>query len=214
MNSESPAYGQWILIIINVAIFASFAFSFARPRTSRDWRSFGTFIAFLVALFTEMYGFPLTIYLLSGWLGDRFPDIALLSYDTGHLWSTLLNWQGDPHVSPLHLLSYVFIGGGFFLLSAAWDVLYKAQREHSLAITGPYAYIRHPQYVAFILIILGFLFQWPTLLTLVMFPILVAMYVRLARQEEQSSLLEFGESYSIYANKTPAFYPRLTSVLY
>lgn len=214
MNTEPSSYGQWILVIINVVVFASFALSFARPTTTRDWRSFGAFTAFLVALFTEMYGFPLTIYLLSGWLSNRFPNLELLSHDTGHLWLTLLNWQGDPHFSPLHVLSYVFIGGGFLLLSAAWGVLYQAQREHRLAITGPYAHLRHPQYVAFVLIMLGSLLQWPTLLTLVMFPILVAMYVRLAHQEEQSSLIEFGEAYSTYSRNTPAFYPRLTSVLY
>ncbi|QPC83145.1 isoprenylcysteine carboxylmethyltransferase family protein [Phototrophicus methaneseepsis] len=211
MNSEPSAYGQWALVIINVAIFTSFAFSFARPRTTRDWRSFGTFIAFLVALFTEMYGFPLTIYLLSGWLGNRFPNLELLSHDTGHLWSTLLNWQGDPHFNLLHILSYIFIGAGFFLLSKAWEVLYQAQREHHLATTGPYRRLRHPQYTAFILIMLGFLLQWPTILTLAMFPVLVVMYVRLARQEERASLLEFGEVYVDYARITPAFFPRIST---
>jgi methanethiol S-methyltransferase len=108
-------------------------------------------------------------------------------------------------LSPLHLLSYFFIGGGFILLSAAWDVLYKARREHRLATSGPYARLRHPQYVGFILILLGFLFQWPTLLTLVMFPILVTMYVRLARREEREALAEFGEEYARYMETVPAF---------
>ncbi|SRR5581483_2143949 len=209
MNDEFPAYGLWSLVIMNAAVFILFAFSFARPRTARDWRSFGAFAAFLVALFTEMYGFPLTIYLLSGWLGSRFPGLDLLSHNVGHLWSTLLGWQGDPHFSPPHLLSYLFIGGGFVLLSSAWDVLYKAQREHHLAKTGPYARVRHPQYVAFTLIMVGFLLQWPTLLTLIMFPILVIMYVRLSRREEQDAQVEFGEDYTQYAANTPAFFPRL-----
>jgi len=210
MSAESSDYGHWTLVIINIVVFASFTLSFTRPTTTRDWRSFGAFTAFLVALFTEMYGFPLTIYLLSGWLGNRFPNLELLSHDTGHLWSTLLNWQGDPHFSPFHLLSYMFIGGGFFLLSAAWNVLYQAQREHQLATIGPYRRLRHPQYVAFVLIMLGFLLQWPTLLTMVMFPVLVVMYVRLARQEEQASLMEFGEAYVDYARITPAFVPRIS----
>ncbi|GIK37127.1 MAG: isoprenylcysteine carboxyl methyltransferase [Chloroflexota bacterium] len=209
MNSEISAYGLWPLVIINAAVFIIFAFSFAKPRTGRDWRSFGAFSAFLVALFTEMYGFPLTIYLLSGWLASRYPGLDLLSHNSGHLWQTLLGWQGDPHFSPLHLLSNLLIAGGFIILGAAWDVLYKAQREHQLATTGLYAHLRHPQYVGFISIMLGFLFQWPTLLTLAMFPILVVMYVRLARREEQEALAEFGEAYARYAAHTPAFFPRL-----
>jgi protein-S-isoprenylcysteine O-methyltransferase Ste14 len=56
---------------------------------------------------------------------------------------------------------------------------------------------------------LGFLLQWPTLPTLVMFPILVVMYIRLARREEHEALAEFGEPYAHYAANTPAFCPRL-----
>ena len=209
MNSDVSAYGLWPLVVINAALFIIFAFSFARPRTGRDWRSFGASSAFIVALFTEMYGFPLTIYLLSGWLGSAFPGIDLLSHNSGHLWETLLGWQGDPHLNPLHLLSYVVIFGGFVLLAAAWNVLYKAQRTHTLATTGVYASLRHPQYVGFILIMVGFLLQWPTLLTLVMFPILVSMYVLLARREEREVQAEFGEAYTRYAGSTPRFFPRV-----
>ena len=209
MSAGPPAYGLWSLVVINVAVFAIFAFSFTRPRTARDWRSFGGFTAFLVALFTEMYGFPLTIYLLSGWLQRRYPGLDLLSHDAGHLWETLLGWQGDPHFNPMHLFSNVLIGGGFVLLAAAWRVLFAAQQARRLATTGPYARIRHPQYAGFILIMLGFLLQWPTLLTLVMFPILAWTYVRLARREEREVRAEFGDLYACYAAATPAFFPRL-----
>lgn len=208
MTTDAPAYGLWLLVIINAAVFILFAFSFTKPRTARDWRSFGAFSAFLVALFTEMYGFPLTIYLLSGWLGSRYPGLDMLTHNTGHLWQTLLGWKGDPHFSPLHILSDVFIGGGFILIGSAWDVLYKAQQARQIASTGPYAYLRHPQYLGFIVIMLGFLIQWPTLLTLIMFPILVTMYVRLARREEREALAEFGEAYARYAATTSAFFPR------
>ncbi len=207
----APAYGLWPLVIVNAAVFIIFAFSFAKPRTARDWRSFGAFSAFLVALFTEMYGFPLTIYLLSGWLIRRYPGIDLFAHNNGHLWETLLGTKGDPHLSVLHLLSNVFIFGGFILLAAAWKVLYTAQVTHTLAITGPYARIRHPQYVGFILIVLGFLLQWPTLITLVLFPILLTMYVRLARREERAALAEFGDTYATYAAATPAFFSRLNT---
>ena len=204
----NAAYGLWMLVFINAAVFIIFAFSFAKPRTARDWRSFGAFSAFIVALFVEMYGFPLTIYLLSGWLGSRFPGLDLFSHESGHLWNTLLGWTGDPHLNPIHLLSNVLIFGGFILLGASWEKLYAAQRARKLATTGPYAVIRHPQYAAFIIIMLGFLLQWPTLLTLAMFPVLVVMYVRLARGEEQEIRSEFGEPYERYALITPAFFPR------
>jgi protein-S-isoprenylcysteine O-methyltransferase Ste14 len=207
--SEAPAYGLWSLVIINSAIFIFFAFSFFKPKTKRDWRSFGAFSAFLVALFTEMYGFPLTIYFLSGWLQSRYPNIDWLSHDAGHLLEMLFGWEANPHFGPFHLLSFAFIGGGFILISSAWHVLYQAQRRGELAAMGPYARVRHPQYLGFILVMFGFLLQWPTLLTLAMFPVLVWMYVRLARQEEREALAAFGEDYARYAERVPGFIPRL-----
>ena len=209
MSSNSNGYGLWVLVVINTIIFVVFALSFTRPHTARDWRSVGAFSAFIIALFTEMYGFPLTIYLLSGWLGSRYPVSDPLSHDNGHLWDTLLGMGGNPHINPLHLLSNVAIGGGLVLLILAWRVLHRAQREHSLASTGAYSYVRHPQYAGFVLIMAGFLLQWPTLITLVMFPILVVMYVRLAKHEESEAAAEFGDDYQAYAAMTPAFFPRL-----
>jgi protein-S-isoprenylcysteine O-methyltransferase Ste14 len=205
----APAYGLWSLVIINSAIFIIFAFSFTKPNTKRDWRSFGAFSAFIVALFVEMYGFPLTIYLLSGWLVRRYPGVDFLSHDVGHLWNTLLGWKINPHIDPLHMLSNILIVAGFLLLSAAWKVLYEAQRAGTLAVGGPYAYVRHPQYGGFILIMFGFLLQWPTLITLIMFPILVTMYLRLAQREEHEVISEFSDEYLRYAARTPAFLPRI-----
>ena len=201
MTEQIPAYGLWSLVVINSAVFILFAFSFFKPRTARDWRTFGAFSAFLVALFTEMYGFPLTVFLMSGWLQSRYPEVNLLSHEAGHLWSTVFGLEGD-------LLSGIMIGGGFVLLARAWKVLFAAQRARVLATTGPYAWVRHPQYVAFIAIMVGFLLQWPTLPTILMLPVLVFIYVRLARREEGEALREFNEDYRRYAASVPAFVPR------
>ena len=208
-HDDVPAYGLWFLVVMNSLVFIIFAFSFSKPQSPRDWRSFGAFSAFIVALFTEMYGFPLTIYLLSGWLQSRYPGLDAMSHDAGHLWSTIFGLHGNPHFGVLHIASDILIFGGFILLSAAWNVLYQAQRKHSLATKGAYAYVRHPQYVGFIVILLGFLLQWPTLLTLLMFPFLVWMYVRLARQEEAGARRDFGLAYDRYAARVPAWFPRV-----
>lgn len=209
MNRDAPAYGLWALVVLNSAIFVMFAFSFFELQTARDWRTFGAFAAFIIALFVEMYGFPLSIYLMSGWLRTKYPNLDLMSHNSGHLWSTLLGEKGDPHFGPLHIASYVFLGFGFYLLSSAWNVLHHAQRRRTLATSGPYARIRHPQYVAFVLILLGFLLQWPTLLTLLMFPILLVMYARLAVTEEAEMRKQFGADFDTYAARTPRFLPSL-----
>lgn len=213
MHDSTPAYGLWSLVIVNSAVFILFAYSFFKPQTSRDWRSFGAFSAFLVALFVEMYGFPLTIYFLSGWLQSRFPDVDWFSHDAGHLLEMVFGWKANPHAGPFHILSFIFIAAGFILISAAWKVLYDAQRARSLATTGPYSYVRHPQYVGFILVMFGFLLQWPTILTLAMFPVLTVMYVRLARTEEQDARREFGDAYVRYAAEVPGFIPKLSRIL-
>ncbi|HSC76813.1 MAG TPA: isoprenylcysteine carboxylmethyltransferase family protein [Pseudomonadales bacterium] len=206
-----PAYGLWGLVILNSVIFIGFAFSFFKPQTTADWRTFSAFSAFILALFVEMYGFPLSIYVFSGWLATHYPGVDFLSHDNGHLLHTLLGIKGDPHFDVLHILSNVFIFGGFILLSYAWETLWKAQRSHQLAQTGLYARIRHPQYVAFILIMLGFLLQWPTLPTLVMFPVLVFMYLRLSIKEEAVAEAEFGDAYRRWAAVTPRFIPAVFS---
>ncbi|WMY11508.1 methyltransferase family protein [Paraburkholderia phenoliruptrix] len=210
MGNIGSGYGLWSLVVINSLVFIIFAFSFFKPSTKRDWRTFGGFSAFIVALFAEMYGFPLTIYLLSGWLQTRFPQTNLFSHDSGHIWWMMTGRHGDPHFGLPHILSIVFIFGGFYLLSTAWHVLYEAQRSGKLATSGPYARIRHPQYVAFVVIMFGFLLQWPTLVTLVMFPVLVFMYVKLAILEEHEAEKQFGQVWKDYAARTPRFIAKLS----
>ena len=204
---HSSAYGLWSLVIINSAVFIIFAFSFTKPKTKMDWRSLGVFSAFIVALFTEMYGFPLTIYLLSGWLAKYYPQVDFFSHEAGHLWHTLLGLSGNAHFDVFHILSNILILGGFLLLASAWKVLYTAQQTGTLATTGAYSHLRHPQYAAFIIIMSGFLLQWPTLPTLIMFPVLVYFYVRLATREEAAALAQFGDVYQQYMQQTPGFIP-------
>jgi protein-S-isoprenylcysteine O-methyltransferase Ste14 len=201
-------YGLWFLVVFNAALFIVFAVSFFHPKSKRDWRVMGGFSAFVIALFTEMYGYPLTVYLLTGPLGGLVPGVDL-SHNARHLWTDLIGWKGDPHLSPFHLLSYVFIGGGFWLIAAAWKVLYAAQRSGNLATAGAYARARHPQYMGFIVIMVGFLLQWPTIATLLMFPVLVYVYRRLAIREEREVAAELGSVYDDYARRTPRFLPHL-----
>jgi protein-S-isoprenylcysteine O-methyltransferase Ste14 len=206
-GNESDGYGLWTLVIINSAIIIIFVFSFTRPKSKTDWRSLGTFSAFILALFTEMYGFPLTIYFLSGWLSDIFPGLDVFSHNNGHLWTVFLGSDLDPHLNPIHLIANLFVFLGFFILVSAWKILHKAQISKNLAKTGIYGFIRHPQYIGFLAIMLGFLMMWPTISTLIMFPILLLMYYKLSVTEESSMIKEFGEVYLEYKRITPAFFP-------
>jgi protein-S-isoprenylcysteine O-methyltransferase Ste14 len=201
-------YGLWPLVVFESAVFIVFAASFFHPRSRRDWRALGGVSAFVVALFTEMYGYPLTIYLLSGPLAGLVPGVNL-SHSSGHLLNDLVGWKGNAHLSPFHLASYFLIGVGFWMIVAGWNALYRAQKKDELATSGIYAHIRHPQYGGFIVIMIGFLFQWPTLVTLALFPVLLVVYRRLAIREEHEVRDRFDAAYDTWATNTPRFVPHL-----
>jgi protein-S-isoprenylcysteine O-methyltransferase Ste14 len=205
-HDNAPAYGLWSLVLINSAVFIFFAFSFLKPQTRRDWRSFSAFSAFLMALFTEMYGFPLTIYLLSGWLQSKYPDVDWFSHDARHPFEMIFGWKGNPHFGPFHLLSFAFIGGGFLAISAGWRVLYEAQRRMCSPLPGsiPTSGTRNMSASS------GDV-QLPLAMADMLTPVLVFMYVRLARIEERESLREFGGEYCAYMVRVPGFIPRLGS---
>ena|SRR3989338_7379292 len=204
-------YGNWLLVLFNIVLFLYFIYSAFKPRTKTDWRTFRIFGAFIVALFAEMYGFPLTVYLLTSFFGSL---LGLdFTHNNGHILNTLLGLKGDPHANFLHIISYALIIGGLILLGKAWEVLYKAQKQQSLAVNSVYKYLRHPQYLAFILIIFGFLIQWPTIITLVMAPILIFRYIRLAKTEEKEMLGKFGSVYKVYKNRVPGFFPNAKLLL-
>lgn len=205
-------YGNWFFVLFNIILFLYFINSAFKPRTKTDWKTFRIFGAFVVALFAEMYGFPLTIYLLTSFFGNKLG--IDFTHNNGHLLNTLLGIKGDPHFSFIHILSNVFIFGGILFLGSAWKHLYQATKEGKLAMSGAYRYIRHPQYSAFILIIIGFLLQWPTIITLVMAPILIFRYILLAHTEERIMMKTFGPVYSTYSDQVPAFFPSLKLLLH
>lgn len=213
MNMNTYEYGNWLFVIISIAGFIAFTFSFFRPKNSLDWGAFGGFSAFVIALFTEMYGLPLTLFILAPWLEKHFPGINPFAHNTGMLWNIIFRINpGDPMLSWLHTLSMVIIAAGGILIYIAWGTLYAAHKKNVLATTGLYQYIRHPQYDGFLLIMLGYIVMWPTILTLFMFPILVIMYFRLAKKEEELVEKEFGEVYKKYKAKTPAFIPNISLI--
>src|SRR3990167_777938 len=124
-------YGNWILVIVSSIAFLAFLKSSFKPKTQTDWRTYNMFAGFIVSLFVEMYGFPLTIYLLTSWFGNQFLNIDF-SHNAGHLLNTLLGLKGDPHFSPFHILSNILIVAGLIIISVAWDMLYKAQKNKKL----------------------------------------------------------------------------------
>ena len=205
MHSETEyAYGMWVVAAFNVGIFLFFIFSFLKPRGGEEWRGMGVVVAFLVALFSEMYGFPLTIYLLTGWLGDAYPALQPFNHKLGHLWVVVFGGSTLAWAVVMGL-SLVLMIMGYTLLSKGWTQIHAARG--GLVTEGIYAYTRHPQYTGLFLIIIGFLVQWPTLLTVLMAPVLLYAYVRLARIEERRAEAEFGEAYNEYVRNTPAFFP-------
>lgn len=206
-GQEIPyGYGFWSLVVVNAAIFVLLTLSFLTPVRRREWRSFGVFTAFVVALFTEMYGIPLTIYVLTAILGSRYPALNPFSHASGHLWITWLG-GGTWMSGVIHLVSNALMGGGLLLMWAGWRKIHQAQG--GLVTDGVYAWVRHPQYAGLFLITVGMLVQWPTIITVATWPLLIAVYYRLARREEREAEARFGEAYRAYRARAPMFVPRL-----
>jgi len=202
--SEQYAYGMWVVVAFSVGLFLFFVISFLPPKGRYEWRNMSLITAFLVALFSEMYGFPLTIYLLTGWLGEAYPVLAPYSHKYGHLWVVVFGGSTMAWVAVMGL-SLVFLLAGYTLLSRGWQMVHGAR--DGLLTSGVYNFARHPQYTGLFLMISGFLIQWPTFLTVVMAPVLFIAYNRLASHEEKVMLGKFGPDYSGYQANTPKFFP-------
>lgn len=203
------AYGMWPVVVFNILLFLLFVIGFVRPKKKIEWGSMGAFAAFLVALFTEMYGFPLTIYFLTSWLGKAYPVLDPFSHPSGHL---VLVFLGLAHSGValiiLHLISNAIIFFGLYLIYKGWILIHEAKGQR-LVTEGVYAYIRHPQYNGIFLVTIGFLIQWPSLTTLIMWPILIFAYYRLAMRDERDMEQQFGQNFIEYRRRVPAFIPRL-----
>jgi len=205
--NEEYAYGMWVIVAFNVGLFLFFILSFIKPVERIEWRNMGIVTAFLVALFTEMYGFPLTIYLLTGWLGDAYPVLQPYSHKYGHLWVVVFGGSTMAWVVVMGI-SLLFMLAGYTLMSKGWKAVHGAHGQ--IVTDGVYAYVRHPQYTGLFLLITGFLIQWPTLLTVLMAPILVMAYVHLSRKEEQAMDKLFQDNYTQYCDQRPMFFPALS----
>lgn len=198
--SDVYDYGVWTMSIVSIVFFTIFAVGFFLPRKKREWRALGVFEAFIVALYAEMYGFPLTIYILSSFFGIKIPFIHF----NGHLWASIFGLGDQGAMLEMGIGSLVMVGG-MSLVAFGWWKIHRA--DDKLITDGVYGIVRHPQYLGFILITTGMLIHWPTLLTLVMFPILVVAYVHLAKKESKELAGRFTEEYKSYRNLVPAFIP-------
>ncbi len=200
-------YGRWGLVAIIVVIVSWILYRYVAPKNWREWAGAGLVQAFIIALYAEMYGFPLTIYLLTGFLGIDIPLNAM----PGHLWATLLGYGRIGGMIEM-LLGGAFILFGLLLLIGGWREVYFASRERRMAGGELYALMRHPQYVGIMLAVFGQIVHWPTIVTVALFPVIVFVYVRLARKEEKQMLDRFGQAYQDYSKQVPMFLPHWTAI--
>ncbi len=200
---RATGIGFWQLTILMIVIASWLLYRYVAPRGWREWSRAGLVEAFIIALYAEMYGFPLTIYVLSGFLGLKIPWL----HESGHLWATLFGW-GDLGAMAEMFVGYAFVFFGLSLLIEGWREVHRASREERLATERLYGVVRHPQYTGIFLGLFGQLIHWPTIPTVVLFPVVVWAYVRLARREEAQMVERFGETYEAYRRRVPMFFPR------
>ena len=199
-------YGNWPAVVMITAVFLFFLFFLTRPRRPKEWKGAGLTAAFFISLFTEMFGIPLTIYLLAPVLGV---EPRMFGMYESHLWAYLLSQTGiitlRTGVYLVMLLSTGLIVLGFILLTKGWKKVYHG--DSALVTDGLYARLRHPQYLGLILLVIAFLIMWPTILTILLAPFLIGRYILLAREEDGELEKKFGEDFRRYRETVPAFIP-------
>ncbi len=195
------SYGVWGLAVINIMLFSLFLLFIPFKRKGLARSAKGIYMAFIVALYAEMYGFPLTIYVLSWLFGYQNP----MTHEAGHLL-----YPAEGMASPFHFLSILMMFTGIVLIILGWRRIYIAQDR--LVTDGVYRYFRHPQYLGILLLTSGMLVQWVTIPTAIMWPLLVFLYYRLAKKEEQEIEEKFGEEYAEYRQRVPMFLPFLKTI--
>lgn len=200
-------YHNWRLVAFYVALLTVFLFGILRPRTKSEWRSAGLAQAFVMALYAEMYGLPLTMYILAWGTGKtEFSQ----DHFHGHAWAYLLG-LGDEGAILFDVLGQTLIVVGVVLALIGWRQVHRA--KGGMVREGLYRRIRHPQYTGFLLFLVGSLVNWPTLPTLVMFPLLLWTYYRLAKSEERDAVAAYGEAYENYQISTGMFLPKRRSAV-
>ncbi len=193
---------DWGFVVLNVILFSLFVL-FIRFRRKATRLSSSIYLAFIVALFIEMYGFPLTMYILTWLLGSTFP---------GCLWYPLAVLTGETLFTSIFLgvilpVSNIIILIGMLLIVFGWRKIYSAKGK--LVTTGIYAHVRHPQYLGFLLLTLGMNILWVAISTLLLWPILAILYYRLAKKEDKELEEQFGEEYRKYERTVPMLIPRI-----
>lgn len=201
MNEHIAHSGAWGIALIVIVLVSWFLYRYLAPRTWKEWAGAGVVQAFIIALYAEMYGFPLTIYLLVRFFGIDQSNL------NANLWSTLLGF-GETGMMISMVLGYLILFAGIGIFIEGWRVLHRARQERRLITDRLYGLVRHPQYTGLFIGIFGEgIVHWPTLFSIVLFPIIILVYVLLARSEEHKMLHEFGDEYRAYRLRVPAFIP-------
>jgi len=203
---STPLAGHWALTLIMIVIGTWIVIKYLAPKSWKEWRNIGVIQAFIIALYVEMYGFPLTIYLLTNFLGLNIPWLHI----KGHLWTALFD-MGETATMIEMFMGLGIVLMGISLIVRGWQLVYSAQQEDKLVTEGIYSYVRHPQYTGIFLALFGQLIHWPTLPTLVLFPFIVWMYYHLAKKEEKAMLDKFVREYETYMQHVPMYFPKFAN---